>query len=166
MDTGPLATLTVEAALVPPGPVQVNVKVVVVASGPVLAVPLEACAPLQPPVAVQEVAFVELHVNEAALPAATAAGLAVNAAVGTTLIATFAGALAPPGPVHVNEYAVFTVRAGVVSAPLAAFTPLHAPNAAHEVAFEEFQVSTEVPPEATEAALLSSVTVGVTFTVA
>jgi hypothetical protein len=103
MVTGPLAMLTVETLLVPPGPVQVNEKLVVAARGPVFAVPLAARVPLQPPLAVQAVALVELHVNEAALPAATADGFAASVAVGTTLTATLAGALAPPGPVHVNE---------------------------------------------------------------
>lgn len=157
--------LTVAAVLVPPGPVHVNVKLVVVARGPVLAVPLAARVPLQPPVAVQAVAFAELQINEAALPAATAAGLAVSVAVGTTLIAVFAGALAPPGPVHVSEYVVFAVSAAVVSLPLMDFAPLQAPDAVHEVELVEFQVSTDVLPEATETGLPSSVTVGVTFTV-
>lgn len=157
--------LTVEAVLVPPSPVQVSEKLVVADKGPVLAVPLEARSPLQPPLAVQAVAFVELQVNEAALPAATATGLATSVAVGTTLIATFVGVLAPPSPEQVSEYVVFTVSAVVVSVPLTAFAPLHAPDAAHEVAFVELQVSTEVPPLATDAGLLDNVTVGVTFTV-
>jgi hypothetical protein len=57
------------------------------------------------------------------------------------------------------------VSAAVGSLPLMDFAPLQAPDASHEVAFEEFQVSTEVPPEAMETGVLSSVTVGVTFTV-
>jgi len=102
METGPLATLTEATVLVPPGPAQVNLKLVVVDSGPVLVAPLGDCAPLQPPLAVHALAFVERHVNVAALPVATARGLAASVAVGTTLIATLAGELEPPGPLHVN----------------------------------------------------------------
>jgi hypothetical protein len=102
IDTGPLTTLTVEAVLVPPSPVQVNEKVVAVARGPVLALPLGGCAPLQPPLALHEVAFAELQVNVAALPAATASGLAASVAVGSTLTATLDGALDPPAPVQIN----------------------------------------------------------------
>jgi hypothetical protein len=60
---------------------------------------------------------------------------------------------------------LFAVSAAVVSVPLGDFVPLQAPDALHAVAFRELQVSTEVPPDATETGLLSSVTVGTTFTV-
>jgi hypothetical protein len=69
----------------------------------VLSVPLGDLVPLQPPDAVQDAAFVELHVKTEALPAATAFGFAVNVAVGTTLTETLAALLVPPGPVHVSE---------------------------------------------------------------
>ena len=67
-----------------------------------LCAPLRDLLPLQHPDAVHDAAFVELHDNREALPAATAVGVAASAAVGTTLTATLA-ALLPPGPVHVNE---------------------------------------------------------------
>jgi hypothetical protein len=111
------------------------------------------------------VAFVELHVNVAALPAATARGFAASVAVGITLTATLAGELEPPGPEQVNEYSVFTVSAAVVAEPLVALVPFHPPDAVHEDAFAETQVRTDVPPGATESALLCRVTVGMTFTV-
>jgi len=57
------------------------------------------------------------------------------------------------------------VSAAVLSLPLVGLAPFQAPDAVQEVAFEEFHVSTEVPPAATETALPLSVTVGVTFTV-
>lgn len=53
----------------------------------------------------------------------------------------------------------------MLSLPLVGLAPFQAPDAVQEVAFEEFHVSTEVPPAATETALPLSVTVGVTFTV-
>jgi len=48
---------------VPPEPVHVSVKVVVIVSAPVLRLPLVGVEPLQPPEAVHEVAPVELQVS-------------------------------------------------------------------------------------------------------
>ncbi len=67
---------------------------VVAVRAPVLAVPLAAFVPLQPPEAVHEVAFVELHVKVAAPPLATLVGLADSAAVGRALAATVTVAVA------------------------------------------------------------------------
>jgi len=57
----------------------------------VLAVPLEARAPLHPPEPVQEVAFAEPQVNSALPPAATVTVDALRLAVGGTEVA-----LSPP----------------------------------------------------------------------
>jgi hypothetical protein len=46
-----------------------------------------------------------------------------------------------------------------------ALAPFQPPDAVQAVAFAEFQVSKETPPERTEDGLLCSATVGVTFTV-
>jgi hypothetical protein len=72
--------------------------------------------PLQPPVAVHDVALVELQVSVEALPLATLVGFAFNVAVGIVPIVTVAvtTALVPPGPVHVSEYAALVVKAPVV----------------------------------------------------
>ena len=51
-------------------------------AGDTASVPLVACGPLQPPVAVHEVAFVEDQLTVEMLPAARLAGLADNATVG------------------------------------------------------------------------------------
>jgi homoserine kinase len=58
-----------------------------------------------PPVAVQEVALVELQVSVELPPLAIVVGLAVSVAVGLGAMATVAVAavLVPPAPVHVNE---------------------------------------------------------------
>jgi hypothetical protein len=72
----------------PPGPEQVSVKVVVVVSAPVDWLPLVALAPLQPPLAVQLVALVELQVSVAALPLVTLVGDAVSVTVGGGAAAT------------------------------------------------------------------------------
>jgi hypothetical protein len=55
---------------------------VLVESAPVLWVPLAARVPLQPPEAVQAVAFIELQVSIDADPLLTGVGDTVNAAVG------------------------------------------------------------------------------------
>jgi hypothetical protein len=70
---------------------------------PVLCVPLVACVPLQAPEAVHEVALVELQVNVAALPLATAAGEAPSVTDGTTCSVMLALAPVLLGPVQSNE---------------------------------------------------------------
>jgi hypothetical protein len=94
----PLTTPTVTTLLVPPAPLQLNENVVVAMSAPVLWLPLLALLPLHPPVAAHAVALVELQLNTALLPAATAARFAARVAVGMTLTVTLAGVLVPPGP--------------------------------------------------------------------
>lgn len=76
-------TLTVAVAtlLIPPAPVQVNEKPVVVESAPVLWLPLAASAPLQPPEAAHDVALIELHVSVVAVPLLTVDWAALNDAV-------------------------------------------------------------------------------------
>jgi hypothetical protein len=73
-------------------------------------VPLVGWAPFHPPEAVQDVAFVEVHVRVLVAPAATDVGLAARLTVGIgtgtvdpTETVTAAGVLVPPGPVHVRE---------------------------------------------------------------
>ena len=64
---GPTVTVT-DCCAVPPAPEQDRVKVFVAVSAPVETEPLVACTPLQPPEAVQLVAFVELQVSIEAAP--------------------------------------------------------------------------------------------------
>jgi hypothetical protein len=72
--------------------------------------------------------------------------------------------LVPPVPVHVKEYDVLAARAPVLSVPLVALVPLQPPEAVHEVAFVELQVSVEAPPLATVVGFAVSVTVGAATT--
>jgi len=65
--------------------------------------PLLANAPLQPPEAVHDVAFVELHVSVEDPPLAAVDGTAVMVAVGMIATVVVSGALVPPGPVQVRE---------------------------------------------------------------
>jgi hypothetical protein len=92
---------------------------VLAVSAPVDWLPLVAFAPANvPPVAVQDVALVELQVNVEDPPLAIVVGFAVSVAVGVGLVVTVtmaaAGVLVPPGPVHVNEYAALVVGAPVL----------------------------------------------------
>jgi hypothetical protein len=112
-----IVTVAVAAVLVPPAPLHVNEYVVLVVSAPVDWLPLVAFAPANvPPVAVQDVALVELQVSVEVPPLAIVVGFAVSVAVGTGAMATVADAavLVPPVPVHVNEYVVLAVKAPVL----------------------------------------------------
>lgn len=90
---------------VPPVPVQASVYVVVLATAPVLALPVVAFVPVQPPVAVQVVALVDDQVRVDEAPLARLVGFAENVTVGTgggvtvTVTVWFAE---PPGPVQVR----------------------------------------------------------------
>jgi hypothetical protein len=84
--------------------VQVSVYLVVAVSAPVLAVPLVASDPLQPPEAVQEVALAVDQLKVELLPLATLLGLAVIVTVGAgevTETVVDCAAL-PPAPVQVS----------------------------------------------------------------
>ena len=133
-----------------------------------LCVPLVALAPLQPapaPVAVQDVALVELHVSVEVPPLAMTEGLATKVAVGMILTRTVDALLVPPVPVQVKEYELGIVIAPVLCVPLVALAPLQAPEAVHEVALVELHVSVELPPPATEVGFAANVTVGAGTTV-
>jgi hypothetical protein len=74
-------------------------------TGPVLWLPLIPTEPLHPPVAVQALALVDLHIKVALAPATTAAGVAVKVTVGAgrMLTVTTTGAVRPPGPTQASE---------------------------------------------------------------
>jgi hypothetical protein len=90
-------------ALPPPGPLQVNVYVVVVLTAPVLLLPPVASAPLQPPEAVQATALLAFQVNVDDPPGAITDGFTESVAEGTILTVAVAAALVPPAPEHVRE---------------------------------------------------------------
>jgi hypothetical protein len=100
-----IVTVVVATLLVPPAPVQLNEYDVLAVRAPVLWLPLVALAPLQPPEAVHEVAWVELQVNVETPPLATETGFAVSVTVAADATVTLAVAtlLEPPAPVQVNE---------------------------------------------------------------
>ena len=91
---GMILTMTVDALLVPPVPVQVKEYELGILIAPVLCVPLVALAPLQAPEAVHEVALVELHVSVELPPLPIDVGAAPRDAVGA--VTGMDGPLLPP----------------------------------------------------------------------
>jgi hypothetical protein len=70
----------------PPAPVQVRVNFVVAVRAAVVCEPAVASAPLQPPEAVQAVAFVEDQVSADVAPLLTVAGFAVRVTAGAGVV--------------------------------------------------------------------------------
>jgi hypothetical protein len=157
-----LETVSVADAtlLAPPAPLQANEYDVVALTAPVPCAPLIGNAPLQPPEAVHEVAFLEFQVSVDVRPGAMTEGLTLNVAEGMTFTVTVAGELVPPRPVQVSEYAVAVLTAAVLWLPLPARTPLQPPEAVHDVAWVELHVKLEVPPDATTVGAAANATVG------
>jgi hypothetical protein len=81
--TGGITVTVVLSWAVPPAPVQLSVKVVVAARTPVAVVPLVACEPLQPPLALQLLALPELQLSVDDPPLLMLAGLPLSATVGS-----------------------------------------------------------------------------------
>ena len=167
---GNSATFAVALA-VPPAPVQESLKLVAAVMAALVAVPETGLLPLQPAdagvaEAVQEVAFVELHVNDVVAPLATLVGFAVRLTVGSGRIATFAVAIpVPPAPVQESLKLVAAVIAALVAVPETGLAPLQPADAGvaeavQEVAFVALHVSDVVAPLATLVGLAVSVTVG------
>jgi hypothetical protein len=92
-------TSALAGALLPPGPEQVSTKLALPFKVPVLWLPLTGSVPLQAPEAVQEVAWVEVHVSVADCPASTVISDAVREAVGT-------GVGAPPPPPQADKRSI------------------------------------------------------------
>jgi hypothetical protein len=66
----------------------------------------------------------------------------------------------PPLPEHDSVNVLFAVSADVVALPDVARDPLQAPEAVHDVPFDDDQLSVDVPPLVTEAGFALSVRVG------
>ena len=143
-------TLTVALWLaVPPAPVQVSVKLVVVATGSVVWLPFNALEPVQPPDAVQLVASDEFQLRIAVWPLATVAGDAVSeivGALGSVTLTVTVRPLLPPAPVQVRVKLVVAFSAGITSLPVTALLPLHPSSAVQAVAFDALHAKVTVPP--------------------
>jgi len=161
---GVAVTVTVvDAFCVPPGPVQERLKVLVLVSAPVDALPEAALAPDQPTEAVHEVAFVEDHVRVDDPPLATDCGLAVRDTVGAgvAVTVTVADALCvPPGPVQEILKVLVLLSAPVGALPEVALAPDQPPEAVHDVVSVEDHVRVDDPPLATDVGFAESDTVG------
>ena len=155
-------TATVAMLLVPPDPIQVKEYSVVAATAPVSWLPLVASVPLHPPVAAHEVALLDVHVSVDVAPCETVVGFAVSvtAGRGATLMMAVATLLVPPVPLQIREYEVVVVSGPMVRLPLGARAPLQPPDAVHDTASVEFQVSMEMSPLATAACAALRDTVG------
>lgn len=129
--------------------------------------PLAPTGPLQLPDATHESTLVDVHVKVEEPPEATAVGVAVSATIGSwfTLTDAIAAALLPPGPVQVKEKIAFAVNTPVFCVPLLASVPLQSPDAVHEVAWAELQVSVDVLPAGITVGFAASCAVGSALTV-
>ena len=122
--------------------------------------------PLQPPDAVQAVAFVVDQERRVFPPEFTELGVALNVTVGagvvpgTTVTATEACPVVFAAPVQLSVNVLFAVRAPLDVFPLVARVPDHAPDAVHEVASVELQVKVTDAPLEIDVALAESETVG------
>lgn len=152
---------------VPPGPVHVSVKAAVAGKAPVVAEPLVGRAPLQPPLAVQEVALVDDQVSVELSLVMILVGFAESETVGdgggggavTTIVAELDAV--PPEPVHVSVKSV-VANSGPMACVLLLVVrgPLQPPLAVHEVALVDDHSSVPLPPAARMAGYADSETVG------
>ena len=147
----------------PPGPVQFSVKIVVAVIAPVV-VPLLAVGfdPLQPPLPVQAVALVVLHVKVVVPPDVTTVGAALKEIVGGTddTVTVDIAELEPPAPLHPSVKVEVALSAEMTSVPLVVFEPDHAPEAVQDVALVLLHVSVVELPAITAVGFAVSVTVG------
>jgi hypothetical protein len=159
---GDLIETVADCAAVPPGPVQVKVKVALAVSDPVDCEPLTVLVPDQAPEAVQEVALVAFHVNIELNPDATVLGAELMLTAGAAdLTETDADCVAvPPGPVQVNTYVALAFSAPEDCEPLRALPPDQSPEAVHAVTFCVDQVRVEAAPDTTVLGEALKVTIG------
>ncbi len=85
--------------------------------------------------------------------------VAVPVVAGVTLTVVLCEAV-PPEPVQAKVYLVAAVRAAVLCEPLSASVPLHPPEAVHEIALVEDQLSVAAAPLVTVLGVAVSVTDG------
>jgi hypothetical protein len=131
----------------------------VVTEGVTVTVP-EVALPVEKPVPVQEVAFVELHVSVEDWPLVIEVGLAERDAVGGGTVPTVTVALAvpvPPAPVQETLYICVAVG-DIVAVP--DMPEAVKPVPVQLMAFVELHVSVEDWPMVMEVGLAESVTLG------
>ena len=139
-------TVTAAASLTPPAPLHAMENAVVVLRAPVLREPLAARSPFQPPEAEQAVALAELQVSSALSPGAMEDLSALKATVGTMLTVADADGLVPPAPLQLIEKLALLVNTPLLWLPLAASSPLQAPEALQLLAFIDAHVKVDCSP--------------------
>jgi hypothetical protein len=133
-------------------------------NAPVLCEPDVAFDPLQLPDAVHAVALLVDQVNVLLPPLLTDVGDAdsetVGAGVADVTVTDAVRCVAPPAPLQLSVYDAFAVNAPVLCEPDVAFDPLQPPDAVHDVALVDDQVSVLLPPLLTEVGEADNDTVG------
>ena len=137
------------------------------AAGVTACVPLVALLPVQLPVAVHPVAFVDDQVSVLLPPGCIDVGAADSIAVGAvgggiavTVTVVEAAWDVPPAPAQARLYVEFACRFVRDSEPELALAPDQAPDAVHPVALVDDQVSVLAPPVWTEPGDADKVAVG------
>ena len=163
-------TLTVTDALFePPLPVQLSPNVAELVSALVCTLPDGVCEPLQPPEAVQDVASVEDQVSVVVEPDMTDVGCAEIVTVGAgvvgggvelAVVTVTAFCVLCPLPTQVSVNVTADVIEGSDSLPAVDFVPVQPPDAVHDVAPLDVQVSVVACPLCTGFGLAASVTDG------
>jgi len=118
--------------------------------GETASVPLVALVPVQPPVAVHDVALVEDHVSLELPPAVMPVGLADRLTVGVGVAAATVTVVlttedVPAAPLQDSEYDVVVVGA-TETLPVVALAPVQPPVAVQAVALVDDQVRVTLPP--------------------
>lgn len=122
--------------------------------------------PLHAPEAEQVVALAVDQESNEVPPDVTVVGVAVSVTVGAgvvpgmTVTATEDCPVVFAAPVHVNVNVLFAVNAPLVTLPLVARAPDHAPDAVHAVASVELHVNVTEPPLEIEVEFTERLTVG------
>jgi hypothetical protein len=153
-------TVTAAASLTPPAPLQEIEKAVVAPRVPVLAEPLLASSPFQPPAAEHAVALAEFHESVALPPGMMEELSTLSVTVGTMLTLAEACGLVPPAPLQIMEKVELFASAPVLWLPLVASAPPHAPEALQLLAPVEDHVTVACSPSWIVDGETANVTVG------
>jgi hypothetical protein len=159
-----IATLADAAAVLPPTPLQLSVKLVPVVRPVTVSVPFGPRAPLQPPEAVQAEAEVLVDDQDSVVlpPLMTVVGFADSMTVGASPTVTLAvPAAVPPGLVHVSVNADAAVSAVITSLPIVGRAPDQLPEATQLAALVVDHINVVDPPLAIVVGEAVMVTVGV-----
>lgn len=148
---GGTTVMVTDCVALPPGPVQVSEYSVLFEIAPVDQVPLVSTLPLQPPDAVQVVAFCVVHLSVVLSPLTKVVEPALIEIVGACWITTtWASPEAdPPGPLHVSAKVVLAMTLSITRVPVSACEPLHPPEASQLCAFVAFHCKVVALPTPT-----------------